>query len=1013
MRRGALCVWTACALWCGGSRAWAADNIVMSAADVTTIRGSWTRVADPSAANGQTMASADLGWSALDAPLASPAHFFEIPFSATANTPYRVWVRLRAANNSKWNDSVWVQFSDSLTTANAAVYRIGTASALLVNLESCTACGVANWGWQDGAWWLSQSTTVQFPSTGTRTLRIQTREDGVQVDQIVLSPTTYLTVRPGQLTNDSTIVPAPAATSTPYAGTPAAVPGTIQAENFDNGGEGVAYHDTTAGNSGGAFRSTGVDLEVASGGGYDVGWVDPGEWLKYTVSVASAGTYAVQVRVAAAGQGGTFHLEMNGANVTGALTVPATGGWQNWQTVTRTVTLAAGTQVLRLVADTVGTVVGNFDSIAFTATAAAGTPYSGRAFAVPGTVEAEQFDNGGEGIAYHDTSSGNSGGAFRSTNVDLEPASGGGYDVGWIDPGEWLQYSVDVASAGSYTVQFRVAAAATGGTFHLEMNGTNVTGTLAISNTGGWQNWQTVTQTVALAAGPQSARIVFDSATAGIVGNLDRFEFIAAATPTPPSGSTITVPAGGNLQAAIDSAGPGDTILLAPGATYLGGFLLPAKSGASYITIRSAAADSALPADGVRVGPQNAAQLPRIQGGQSGAPAFSTEPGAHHWRLQFLELVDTWAHGNIVELGDGSSLQNSLTVIAHDLIIDRCYIHGDPTSGQKRGIALNSASTSIINSYISNIKSNQEDSQAIAAWNGPGPYSIVNNYLEASGENVMFGGADPAVPNLVPSDIVMRHNQIAKQPSWRGQAWTVKNLIELKSARRVVIDGNILEYNWAAAQSGYAIVLTPRNQDGGAPWTVVQQVQVTNNVIRHVSSGFNILGTDYTHPSGPLKDILIRNNLVLDMSRANWGGSGQFVLTQGGSNITVDHNTIFTDGTSVLLADVTTVSGFVFTNNIVPDNSWAVMGSGAAPGNGTIAIYYPGSTFRGNVFIGSNAATYPAGNFYPSVIGQVGFVDPSANFRLAAASLYVTSATDGTAVGANIPAINAAAGTNY
>src|SRR6185295_5504132 len=213
---------------------------------------------------------------------------------------------------------------------------------------------------------------------------------------------------------------------------------------------------------------------------------------------------------------------------------------------------------------------------------AAGTasPYSGKAVVVPGTVEAEQFDNGGEGIAYHDTSPGNSGGVFRSTNVDVESSSGGGYDVGWIDPGEWLQYSVDVASAGTYTVQFRVAAAATGGTFHLEMNGVNVTGTLAIPSTGGWQTWQTVAQNVSLAAGPQSARIVFDSATAGIVGNLDRFQFLATATPPPPpSGSTSTVPAGGNLQAAIDGARPGDTILLAPGATYLGGFLLPAKSG--------------------------------------------------------------------------------------------------------------------------------------------------------------------------------------------------------------------------------------------------------------------------------------------------------------------------------------------------------------------------------------------------------------------------------------------------
>jgi hypothetical protein len=809
----------------------------------------------------------------------------------------------------------------------------------------------------------------------------------------------------------------PLATSTPYSGTPIAVPGTVEAENFDKGGEGTGYHDTSSGNTGGAFRPTNVDLEAASGGGYNVGWVVAGEWLKYTVNVASAGTYNVQIRVAALGQGGTFHLEAGGANVTGALTVPNTGGWQNWQTVTKPVTLSAGTQVLRLVFDTVGTVVGNFDSIGFTSAAgpvppATGSPYLGTPAAVPGTVEAEHYDKGGDDIAYRDTSAGNTGGVFRAQNVDIEASSGGGYNVGWIAAGEWLKYSVNVATAGSYIAQFRVSAATNGGTFHLEMNGVNVTGPLTIPNTGGWQNWQTLSRTVTLAAGSQSARLVFDSEAAGIVGNVDRMQFLASGVP-PPSGSTISVPAGGNLQAAIDSALPGDTILLAPGATYVGGFILPVKSGASYITIRSGAPDAALPGEGVRVGPQYAPQLARIQGGIGAMPAFETRPGAHHWRLQFLELVNTWAYSNIIELGEGSSPQHTLADVAHDLIIDRCYIHGDPVHGQRRGIALNSASTSVINSYISDIKSSTNEAQAILGWNGPGPYTIVNNYLEASGENLMFGGGDPTIPNLVPSDIVIRHNHIAKQPSWRGQPWIVKNLLELKNAQRVVIDGNVLEYNWAAGQTGYAIVFTPRNQDGGASWSVVQQVQVTNNVIRHVASVFNILGTDDIYTSRPLTDILIRNNLAVDVSRVRWGGSGHFMLTQGGSNITVDHNTVFTDGLAALLADGAPVSGFVFTNNIVPDNSYAVMGSGAAPGNGAIAMYFPGSTFRGNIFIGSNPLTYPAGNFYPATITQVGFVDPASNFRLSSTSPYRLSATDGTAVGANIPAINSAAGTQY
>src|SRR5262249_33843492 len=156
-----------------------------------------------------------------------------------------------------------------------------------------------------------------------------------------------------------------------------------------------------------------------------------------------------------------------------------------------------------------------------------------------------------------------------------------------------------------------------------------------------------------------------------------------------------------------------------PGAVYPGGLTLPAKSGSSYITIRSAASDANLPADGVRITPSYASQLPKIQGGVAGQPAIVTALSAHHWKLQFLELIDTFPYGDILCLGDGSSAQSSLSTVAHDLIVDRVYIHGVAGQEQKRGIALNSASTTITNSYIANIRLTNGDAQAIAGWNGP------------------------------------------------------------------------------------------------------------------------------------------------------------------------------------------------------------------------------------------------------------------------------------------------------
>jgi hypothetical protein len=332
-------------------------------------------------------------------------------------------------------------------------------------------------------------------------------------------------------------------------------------------------------------------------------------------------------------------------------------------------------------------------------------------------------------------------------------------------------------------------------------------------------------------------------------------------------------------------------------------------------------------------------------------------------------------------------------------------IEGHPTNGQKRAVSVNGASISVTNSDIRQIKAAGQDSQAICGWNTPGPIVIRNNYLEAAGENILFGGGDPSISNLIASDISIRFNYITKQPSWRGQSWTVKNLIELKNAQRVVIDSNVIEYCWAAAQSGYAIVLSPRNQDGTAPWSVVQQVQFTNNIVRHISSGFNILGLDESTQT-VTNDIVVRNNLFTDISKANWGGAAQLVLTQGGRNVTFDHNTIFTDGTSVVYADVTTVTGFVFTNNILPDNAWAIMGGSASPGNGTIALYYPGAVFSRNVVVGANSAAYPTNNFYPSTMTQVGFVDfNGGNYRLASSSPYKNRGTDGLDVGCNIDAL--------
>jgi hypothetical protein len=180
-------------------------NIVLRSTDLM-LHGRWFTGGDASAAGGNRVFTQDNQSAASPAPLAAPTDYFEATFDAPAGTPYAIWLRIRAIGDSKFNESSWVQFSDA-RSGGAPVHPIGTTSGLLVNLEPCSGCGVAGWGWQNGAYWLSQATTVAFATSGSHTIRVQVREDGAEIDQIVLSPSQYLTMAPGPVKGDATIVP--------------------------------------------------------------------------------------------------------------------------------------------------------------------------------------------------------------------------------------------------------------------------------------------------------------------------------------------------------------------------------------------------------------------------------------------------------------------------------------------------------------------------------------------------------------------------------------------------------------------------------------------------------------------------------------------------------------------------------------------------------------------------------------------------------------------------------------
>jgi hypothetical protein len=179
--------------------------VILSATKVRFAGSTWTVVTDATGALAKRLQNADLGAATVNTALASPPSYVELTFTAVAGTPYRLWLRGKALNNRRSNDSVYVQFSGAIDATGAPAYQIGSTNAAPVILEDCTNCGVEGWGWADNGFG-TLGPTITFAVTGSQTMRIQAREDGLGIDQIVLSPSTYLTKAPGLTKNDQTIL---------------------------------------------------------------------------------------------------------------------------------------------------------------------------------------------------------------------------------------------------------------------------------------------------------------------------------------------------------------------------------------------------------------------------------------------------------------------------------------------------------------------------------------------------------------------------------------------------------------------------------------------------------------------------------------------------------------------------------------------------------------------------------------------------------------------------------------
>jgi len=390
------------------------------------------------------------------------------------------------------------------------------------------------------------------------------------------------------------------------------------------------------------------------------------------------------------------------------------------------------------------------------------------------------------------------------------------------------------------------------------------------------------------------------------------FSYAAANPPALPSktvsslplngstGRTIQLRAGSDLQAAINSAQAGDTLVLEAGATWTGNFILPRRRDAGWITIRGSA-ESKLPAAGQRVTPAHAVAMPTLLTPNS-SPAITANDGVHGWRLVGLQVgvVPTWKTVvyQLILFGWGSGPWGHRVPtdeVASRFSVERCYIHGSATQKVQKGILANAADVRIADSWIDEIHNSGFDSQAILIYDSPGPHLIENNELQASSENIMLGGADSSRPDLVPSDVVIRRNHVMKplrwkpdDPSYDGLAWVIKPLIELKSAQRVLIEGNILENSWLWP----AFVTDAFNQDKSAPWSIVQDITFQHNVIKNAMAVFQAWAGN-----APVRRVKVFNNNATGIryrtlkTPGNSYVTGSFFYLINAEDVWIEHNT--------------------------------------------------------------------------------------------------------------------------
>ena len=567
--------------------------------------------------------------------------------------------------------------------------------------------------------------------------------------------------------------------------------------------------------------------------------------------------------------------------------------------------------------------------ITISSAATSQTPYSGTALKVPGIIQAEDFDNGGEGIAYHDTETANQGNQYRPADgVDIEKTSdtGGGYNIGWALPGEWLAYTVNVANNGNYNLETRVAYGGTGGTFHIEFNGFDKTGPITVPDTGSYQTWTTLTKTVSLSAGQQVMKIVMDKKGDWNVANINYFRLTPTSTPIP--APTIT-PA--KTPTSTPTPAPTITPVKTPTSTPTPTPTpSPIVSGAFYVTTNGNDANP----------------------GTESQPWRTIQKAANTLTAGQTVYVKAGTYNEQVTVRNSGSAGKYITFSAYldnIVIVDGTGINMDPGYGRDGGLIqiwgksyIKVSGFTIINSGYAGLFVNTPGS-----YNNPPSHDIIfeGNTIKDSwaAAIIMFGRGSSNAENYV------ARNNIIIRGHMGGDPMAHESLSVGGKISNFEISGNTIKDSfWGAIDSkdgvynGKIFGNTCTNTEMSCVYVDgysigADNIDVFDNVVHDMknvgteSNGFNV----NSEQGGPTTNIRFYNNLVYNnpgtAMRMSYYRSG----TEGKvDRITITSNTFFNNGVgnanrggiSIERSDATNT---VIRNNIIFQNGFGVRNSEA------------------------------------------------------------------------------------